>query len=233
MALCYTDAGPLDQINDAPSDDDELLASNAGASGSASALPGTGVDRVPAARTRCVALAPTGRAWAAATTEGILLYSLDEGLLFDPTDLAEDVTPAAVLRALRSGAHLRALLVALRLRDPGLVRHVLLSTPPPAVELVAAALPAAVVPRLLGALGEALPESPHLEHLLGWVRAVCSRHGAAVLTRPGDAAPALRTLQKALAGVQEDLAGTCEANLYTLRYLCAAGEAGEGAEGEV
>ena len=52
--------------------------------------------------------------------------SLDESLVFDPTDLAEDVTPAAALRALGRGAHLRALLMALRLNDPQLVQHVVL-----------------------------------------------------------------------------------------------------------
>lgn len=44
-------------------------------------------------RSRAVALSPTGRCWAAATTEGVLLHSLDAGAMFDPTDLAEDITP--------------------------------------------------------------------------------------------------------------------------------------------
>lgn len=221
-----TDAGPLDQINDDDSDDDDgiIPPGKAGAG-----LPGT-AGKAAAARTRDVALAPTGRTWAAATTEGVLLYSLDEGMVFDPTDLAEDVTPAAVLRALGSGAYLRALLVALRLGDPGLLRHVLLSTPPASVGLVAATLPAAVAPALLAALGEALPSTPHLEHVLGWVKAVCARHGAAIQAQPGAAAPALRALQKGLAQLQEDLAATCESNLYSLEYLCSVGGAGEAAD---
>jgi periodic tryptophan protein 2 len=228
---CAADAGPLDQIQDAPSDDDgDLLPPGAGAAaGGGPALPGARGTGAPAARTRCVSLSPTGRAWAAATTEGVLLYSLDESLVFDPTDLAEDVTPAAVLRALGSGAYLRALLVALRLRDPALLRHVLLSTPPPSVGLVAATLPPAAAPALLGALGEALGASPHVEHVLRWAQAVCARHGAAAAAAPGGAAPALRALHKALAGLQEDLGGAAEGNLYALRYLCAAGQDGEGA----
>ena len=81
-------------------------------------------------RTRAVALAPTGRSFAAATTEGLLLYTLDQGLVFDPTDLAQDVTPEAAHAALAKGQALRAALIALRLRDGGLLRHALLSTPP-------------------------------------------------------------------------------------------------------
>ena len=77
-----------------------------------------------------MALSPTGACFAAATTEGLLLYGLDAGAVFDPTDLAEDVTPAAVGRALDEGAPLRAALLALRLKDGQLLRHALLSTRP-------------------------------------------------------------------------------------------------------
>jgi periodic tryptophan protein 2 len=123
-----TDAGPLDQINDDASDDDDLLPPTlGGGAAGASDLPGTGGSkRAPAIRTRHVSLSPTGRSWAAATTEGLLLYSLDEGLVFDPTDLAEDVTPAAALKAVGRGAYLKALLMAVRLNDPSMVQHVVL-----------------------------------------------------------------------------------------------------------
>lgn len=230
-----TDAGPLDQINDENSDLEEeanvLMDQNGAKSKNTGVLPGIAGNSAPKARTRGVALSPTGRSWAAATTEGVLLYSLDEGMVFDPTDLAEDVTPAAVLRALGSGAYLRALLVALRLRDPELIRHVLFATPPESVELVVATLPAVMAPGLLGTLAEALPTTPHVEHVLSWVKSLCSRHGMAMQNRAGEAAPALRALHKALAGLQEDLGSTVEANLYSLQYLCTvAGATEQGGE---
>ena len=42
--------------------------------------------------------------WVAATTEGLLVYSLDEETMFDPTDLGEDVTPAAAATALQQAS---------------------------------------------------------------------------------------------------------------------------------
>lgn len=48
------------------------------------------------ARSTCVRFSPTGREWAACTTDGLLLYSLDEAAVFDPSDLDESVTPEAV-----------------------------------------------------------------------------------------------------------------------------------------
>jgi hypothetical protein len=60
-------------------------------------VPGAAGQRArrPAALTRALALSPTATSWAAATTEGLLVYALDPGLAFDPTDLTEDLTPRA------------------------------------------------------------------------------------------------------------------------------------------
>ena len=62
-------------------------------------LPGTGGGKRPQVRSRAVALSPTGQSWAAATTEGLLLYSLDQGATFDPTNLTEDITPQVSITA--------------------------------------------------------------------------------------------------------------------------------------
>lgn len=111
-------------------------------------MPGSSGRKRPIARTRAVALSPTGRVWAAATTEGLLLYSLDDELVFDPTDLTEELTPEACTRALASRAYVRALLIALRLGDGKLLRHCVFSTPVAQVPTVGAALPAAFVPQV-------------------------------------------------------------------------------------
>lgn len=41
-----------------------------------------------------------GQAWAAVTTEGLLIYSLDIGLMFDPFQLELGVTPDTVKKTL-------------------------------------------------------------------------------------------------------------------------------------
>lgn len=93
-------------------------------------MPGAGAKKRAIVRSRAIALSPAERQWAAATTEGLLLYSLDESLVFDPTDLGQDVTPQAVLSASAAGQHLKALLLAVRLRDQQLLKRVLVETPP-------------------------------------------------------------------------------------------------------
>jgi periodic tryptophan protein 2 len=88
-----TDASTLDLIDDEDSDVEEGIdrqtRENLGLG-----LPGSMANRGrPIARTKCVKFAPTGRSFGAATTDGVLLYSVDESFIFDPTDLDIDVTP--------------------------------------------------------------------------------------------------------------------------------------------
>lgn len=88
-----TEAGPLDLIDDDDSDMDEgidkQIRGNMGYN-----LPGSMPNRGrPVIRTKCLKIAPTGRSFSAATTEGVLVYSIDESFIFDPTDLDIDVTP--------------------------------------------------------------------------------------------------------------------------------------------
>ncbi|KAG2492638.1 hypothetical protein HYH03_009054 [Edaphochlamys debaryana] len=253
-----TDAGPLTLVDHQEDDPHTELLPPTTDPAAAADVPGTGSAasaKRPPLRCRCVALSPGGRAWAAASTEGLLLYALDEGAVFDPTDLDTALTPAAARAALASGQPLRALLLALRLGEPGLVRHVVLATPPAAVGAVAAGLPGAFVPTVLAALAEAAADCPHLEFLLGWVRAVAGAHGAALQAAgggggggggvvaarlagaarggvpAGSVAPALRSLQKVLGRLHGDLAAAAEANLYALDYLtAAAGMAAEEAQ---
>lgn len=54
---------------------------------------------------------PTGRSWAAATTEGLLIYSLDETFVFDPFELDIDITPSNIQKTLHQNEFLKAIIV--------------------------------------------------------------------------------------------------------------------------
>lgn len=55
------------------------------------------------------------------TTEGLLIFSQDSGILFDPFDLSVDVTPSAVQEAMLMRQYSNALVMALKLNDELLV----------------------------------------------------------------------------------------------------------------
>jgi hypothetical protein len=67
--------------------------------------------------------------FAAATTEGLLIYSLDRSVVFDPFNLDVDVTPEGIRERLDQQDLLTALLLALRLNEDKLTQEVVESIP--------------------------------------------------------------------------------------------------------
>ncbi len=190
-------------------------------------LPGTTRGDSSARRTRpqirvpAVAFSPTGRAFCAASTEGLLVYSLDSMLNFDPFDLDLDITPATTLEAIRMKDFLRALVMAFRLNELPLVHRVYEAIPVANVSLVVKSLPTVYLARLLRFIAQATDESPHLEFNLRWIEALLNSHGPYVKEHASLFASELRTVQKAIAKIQSELARLADDNIYTLDYLLA------------
>ena len=190
------------------------------------------------ARTKCIQFSPTGRAWAAASTEGLLIYSLDESVTFDPFDLSIDLTPQAVLDVLAEREHLKALIMAFRLSEKVLMQRVYESIPRGDIRLIAHQLPLVYVPMLLRFVGEHLDKSPHLEFDLAWLNALLMTHGRMLRDRSGEFASVFRLVQKALGDFEHSISQVyvfslkdltcfqcsnalcrCEENMATLSYL--------------
>ncbi len=71
----------------------------------------------------------SGRSWSATTTEGLLVYSLDGSMVFDPYDLDLDVTPASIRKQLRLQDWTSAIVLAFRLNENALKQEVLETVP--------------------------------------------------------------------------------------------------------
>lgn len=172
--------------------------------------------RVPAA-----AFSPTGRAFCAASTEGLLIYSLDNTLQFDPFDLDVTVTPATTLATLASRDFLKALVMAFRLNERSLIRRVYNGIPVADVSLVVRDVPAVYLARLLRFVAQQADESPRLEFNLVWIEALLSRHGRYLKENAGQFAAELRSVQKSVTRIQAELARLADENVYTIDYLLA------------
>lgn len=72
---------------------------------------------------------PTGLMWAAASTEGVILYSLDPGGTFNPLNASIGISPQAVLEALDKKMYDFALLIAVHLNIATTTTMVLETTP--------------------------------------------------------------------------------------------------------
>lgn len=178
----------------------------------------------PAIRVPAIAFSPTGRAFCAATTEGLLVYSLDTALAFDPFDLDIDITPSSTLNALKQKDYLLALVMAFRLNEAPLIRRVYEGIPVSDISLVVKNLPTVYLARLLRFVAQATDETPHLEFNLRWIEALLRAHGPYLKDRQAMFAAELRTVGKAVGRIQSELRRLADENCYIIDYLVSQAE---------
>ena len=64
-----------------------------------------------AIRVKCVKFSPDGTSFACATTEGLIMYSLQQDMVFNPIDIDENVTMDNIIIMVKEEQHMTALLV--------------------------------------------------------------------------------------------------------------------------
>ncbi|KAM9695578.1 periodic tryptophan protein 2 homolog isoform 3-T3 [Trichechus inunguis] len=175
----------------------------------------------PEIRVTSLRFSPTGRCWAATTTEGLLIYSLDARMTFDPFELDTSITPSRIRAALRQRDFTRAILMAFRLNEQALVQEALESVPQDEVEVVSSSLPELYVEKVLEFLATSFEVSRHLEFYLLWTRQLLMQHGQKLKSRAGTLLPAVQFLQKSIQRHLNDLSKLCDWNCYNMRYALA------------
>lgn len=215
-----TEAGPeglLDDQGEASDLEDRLDKSLPGSSrgGDPSAR-----KRMPEVRVSGVAFAPTGRSFCAASTEGLLIYSLDTIPLFDPIDLDLEVTPSSTLQVLENEKdYLKALVMAFRLNEAPLIRQVFERVPHNSISLVVSELPLVYLPRLLRFVAMHTEESPHLEFCLLWIQAILVNHGQWVGDNRASVDAELRVVGRAVGKIRDELRRLSDENCFTVDYM--------------
>lgn len=178
----------------------------------------------PEVRVTGIEFAPTGRSFCAASTEGLLIYSLDNSGMedFDPFDLDIDVTPQNIRAMLKQGEpeYLKALVMAFRLNDRGLLRQVYESVPYSTIPLLVRELPRVYLGRLLMLLAQQMENSPHLEFALLWLGEVVSVHGRYIKERQGEFSTELRAVLRGVDGLGRSIRSLSERNAFEIEFLC-------------
>lgn len=225
-----TEAGPqdlIDETGEASDLEDRIDRSLPGAKrGDAGAR-----KTRPEIRVSAVSFSPTGRSFCAATTEGLLIYSLDTEFVFDPFDLDINITPDSILDTLQEAkkassavstddaSYLKALVMAFRLNEAPLIRTVYESIPHVDIPHIVRSIPQTYLPRFVRFIALSTDETPHLEFNLLWIESMLSVHGRYLKEHGGELAPELRALQRVLDDFRESLKRLTERNLYDLDYL--------------
>lgn len=181
---------------------------------------------MPEVRVSGVAFSPAGTAFCAASTEGLLIYSLDNTLQFDPFDLNMEITPAATLAVLENERdYLKALVMAFRLNEAGLIKRVFQAVPYRDISLVVEEMPIVYVPRLLRFVAAQTEQSPHIEFCLLWIKALVDKHGAWLTANRGKVDVELRVVARAVTRMRDEIRRLADENVYMVDYLL--GQAGK------
>lgn len=226
-----TEGGPqglLDEQGDASDLEDRLDKSLPGSKRGDAAQRKT----APEVRVAGVAFSPTGRAFCAASTEGLLIYSLDAGVQFDPFDLDIDVTPESTLDALAQHEYLKALVMSFRLDSPKLTTHIYRSIPVSDIRLVVRDMPEVYLERLIRHVAKEADTSPRMELNLLWTECLLKVHGRVLKERQRDFAEVVRLLQRAVGRMQGEIMKLADSNAHAVEFLLAQSRTGSHGGGE-
>ncbi|CAG85211.2 DEHA2B05874p [Debaryomyces hansenii CBS767] len=173
----------------------------------------------PEIRVTSISFSPTSSAFSAASTEGLLVYSVDNTLIFDPFDLDIDITPEATIETLNEKDYLTALVMAFRLNENYLIHKVYESIPIKDIKLVTNDLPIVYLDRMLQFVGKLSLNSPHLEFNLLWIQNLLTSHGKYINNNKSDFTSSLRLLQRFLARIAKDVVSISKKNGYAYSFL--------------
>lgn len=210
-------AGLLDTTGEASDLEDRLDKSLPGAKrGDAASRRLAAEVRVPG-----VSFSPTGRSFCAASTEGLLVYSLDASVAFDPFDLDIDITPQSTLATLQKKDYLQALVMCFRLNNAKLLTRVYRRVPANDIPLVVAGLPVLYLDRLLRHIALQQDSSPFLELNLLWLEALLKIHGKVLKDRQGEFAEVVRMVQRAVGRIRKEIMSLADGNEHLVEFLLA------------
>lgn len=170
-------------------------------------------------RVMSVQFSPTASAFAAASTEGLLIFSVDTAAVFDPFDLDIDVTPASTLQMLKDDEYLNALVMAFRLNEDYLIQKVYESVPVKDIGLVARDIPTIYLSRLLSFIGDLAMDSQHFEFNLIWISELLSSHGKYLTQNRRQFSTGCRGIQRFLNRIAKDVVGASSKNAYLHSFL--------------
>ncbi|XP_015187730.1 PREDICTED: periodic tryptophan protein 2 homolog [Polistes dominula] len=176
----------------------------------------------PEVRVYSLQFSPTGQSWGAATTEGLLIYSLNTEFMFDPFQLEIGITPVTTKEALSKQEYSKALMMALRLNEKPLIRQCLEAVPCKNIELVIRTLADTYVEKVLKFITNELESTRHIHFYLLWIEVILTNHGHKMTMI--FQMPVLLMLQKNMQKMYDDLSQICDYNQYTISYIRKMGE---------
>jgi periodic tryptophan protein 2 len=230
----YADGVPLAALGGDSDDEHHPYSAlpGAGGGGRRAGADGSRSTR-PEVVTGAVRFCPTGREWAAATTQGLQVFSLDDAMQFAPTDLDVAITPQSIRAAAARHEYGLAVNMALHLAEPAVLKEAVDAVPADSVELVVKSLDRRMLRAVLRFLAEEVAASRHVEYYLAWCWAVLRAHGAVLQADSLPHLESLRALIRAVGLHEKEVMRMSDENLFSLEFLATQGRANAAAAAAV
>jgi periodic tryptophan protein 2 len=195
--------------------------------GAKSTLPGTTMAKKtdgsrltrPDIITSALKFSPTGREWIAATTQGLQVFSLDDAMLFAPTDLDITITPQTIIKTVQRQEYSLAVNMALHLGEQVILKKTVDSVPIDAVELVVQSIDVRMLRDLLKLLATEFVLSKHIEYYLRWCWCIINAHGKVLSADSMPYRESLRGLVRTIGTHEKEIMHACDENNYNLIFL--------------
>src|SRR5690606_20061028 len=134
-------------------------------------------------------------------------------------DLNMEITPASTLAVLEQEKdYLKALVMAFRLNEVGLISRVFQAIPYTDIGHVVADFPPVYVSRLLRYVAAQTEESPHIEFCLLWIKALVDKHGAWLSANRSKVDVELRIVARAVGKMRDEIRRLADENVYMVDY---------------
>eukprot|EP00126_Sphaerothecum_destruens_P011227 Sdes_comp20878_c0_seq2m17869 len=189
-------------------------------------LPGVGKGDLSARRTlpqirvKSAQFSPAGRCWAAVSSEGLIIYSLDADFMFDPFDLEVDLNPQKLVDVFcREKQFTKAICMAFKLGEKNWILSVVENIPKSSVFQVVSQLPAFYIEKLLDFIASQIDETLRIDFYLLWCVDIFNFHGRFLKNHSVRLLPIFRRLQKGISRHFELLQKVCDENKFTMKYF--------------
>lgn len=169
--------------------------------------------------TRQLSFSSTGREWAAVSGEGLHVYSLDDDMIFDPIQLTEAITPAAVEAKFLTGDYSLALRMAIHLNEIDLISNIIERTPFDVIAHTVRTVASEQVEHLMQIIATNMSESPHIEFYLQWCLELLKTHGIHMEKHRASFMRAFRSLYKTVVSKYDELKTISDENKYMLDFI--------------
>ena len=122
-------------------------------------------------RIKCIKFSPDGTQFAAATTEGLVLYSnkQDREAFFNPFMIDEEVTIDNIIAKVKAEEYLTALVLALRLNVPEVTQTVYKCIPCDSIPLLVAHMPEMMLIKLLEFMASEIEYGRQIHWAMHWL----------------------------------------------------------------